>query len=611
MKLWLLIIISLLALGCNTSSTPSSANSDNDTETLNPETTDNTNGNDDSPSEADNPMGEEPVEPIDEPAPTTSQADGVILLSQDFAGLADGSPWPGWVPANNSPVTFSEIQNERACLEGPEYIQGVPVNGYPINTSEGVLARMIYPGLSARDVDMYVKVQYENFHHQGIGLYGRQNGGFLTTTAPLGQGYVLFLEGGFQKCLGLWYELAGIEEIHECEFAWNALGLTQPELDEGTFPDNPIFHMRHQIEQISATETIQRGKIWLEGTDEPTEWHIISDANPDGAPVANPMAIPALNNLEAGFALDLFNYTDNDNLSLRACFDEIIISDLHPDPINGIDPVSFITGGFGFTEGPVWHADTQKLWFTDITNDRIHQLDPSDDSISLIRDTQIPPRHGNGLALNNSGDLLICEMSSQAIIQRMNDGSETTLADLWMGNAFNSPNDLVMANDNTLYFTDPTYGTLFNGALIQNLGFRAVYRRANDGTLSIVADDFVEPNGIALSPQHDRLYVSDYSASQVRAFTINPDGSTTEIIGTGFPLALGGGGDGMAIDKVGNIYVATNAGVSVYDKRGISWGLITVPETTTNVAFGGADLQTLYITAGSSLYRVQVNVPGL
>ncbi len=160
-----------------------------------------------------------------------------------------------------------------------------------------------------------------------------------------------------------------------------------------------------------------------------------------------------------------------------------------------------------------------------------------------------------------------------------------------------------MKQDGNLYFTDPAYGGNPNV-----LGFQGVFRVAPGGGLSLVVDDMTAPNGIALSPDETVLYVTDSEDDYVRRWDVAPDGTPSN------PQKLmdtANGPDGMAVDVAGHLYVTTQKGVEVYLPDGSLHDTISVPEQPANCTFGGADKRTLYITARTSLYRVELNLPGL
>ncbi|HEY6421921.1 MAG TPA: SMP-30/gluconolactonase/LRE family protein [Pseudonocardiaceae bacterium] len=270
----------------------------------------------------------------------------------------------------------------------------------------------------------------------------------------------------------------------------------------------------------------------------------------------------------------------------------------------GRGEVEKVRGGFTFTEGPVWVASKSLLIFTDIPADAIQQLQPPA-TVSVFRQ---PSGESNGLGIDAQGRLVASEGSNRRVSRTLAGGTVVTVADRWQGKRLNSPNDNITRSDGTVYFTDPPYGLPAGQA--RELDFQGVFRVDPAGTLHLESSDMNRPNGIALSPDEKLLYVDDDGADgQVRKFPVRPDGSLGPP--TIFVAATDGGGDGMAVDDAGNLYVTTTAGVRVYRPNGVLWGTIPVPEVPSNCTFGGADRKTLYIRARTSLYRVTLQVPGL
>jgi gluconolactonase len=269
------------------------------------------------------------------------------------------------------------------------------------------------------------------------------------------------------------------------------------------------------------------------------------------------------------------------------------------DPIAGIDPVAEAAGGFAFTEGPVWFEASGKLYFSDIPPGRIHELTPPS-TVVVFRE---PSGNSNGLGIDHNGLLVACEHSGRRVSRTLQSGTVQTIVDAYQGNALNSPNDVIVRSDGNLYFTDPTYGGNPN-----EIGFQGVFRVDPSGAISLVADDMTAPNGIALSPDESVLYVTDSEDDYLRHYTVASDGT----VSGGQKLAdTANTPDGMAVDVAGHLYVATAAGIEVYKSDGMLHGTIGVPEQPSNCTFGGADKKTLYITARTSLYGVELNLPGL
>jgi gluconolactonase len=267
----------------------------------------------------------------------------------------------------------------------------------------------------------------------------------------------------------------------------------------------------------------------------------------------------------------------------------------------------------GTYEGPVWRSATGKLLFSDITTmmmsippSQIHELTPPNTVVPLLADAGT-----NGLALDTAGAVYGCSHKVQGIV-RLDGNVPTTVVGTIDGKRFNSPNDLVMRSDGTGYFTDPDYQL---GDRTSETGTKGVYRFTPAGVASVVDNTFEQPNGITLSPDETVLYVADYPANVVRRFAVAPDGSTSGR--TDFATVMSP--DGFAVDCLGNLYVAsgtpqdmptTGGTVEVFSPAGALLGSVTVAPSASNLAFGGPDGKTLYITAGKALYSLSMNVPG-
>jgi sugar lactone lactonase YvrE len=271
--------------------------------------------------------------------------------------------------------------------------------------------------------------------------------------------------------------------------------------------------------------------------------------------------------------------------------------------------VEKVAGDLGFTEGPVWHRDGYLL-FTDIPNNKIMKWHPKE-GISVYVERS---NAANGLTFDKQGRLIACEHAARRVSARETNDNGTTLVDSFEGKKLNSPNDLAIAKDGSIYFTDPPYGLpkLTEG---KELDFNGVYRLTSQGKLMLLVKDFGRPNGIAFSPDQKTLYIADTEKLHVRAFTVKSDGSITNdrIFGEMKPWApdVKGGPDGMKVDVKGNVYVTGAGGVWVFNSKGKHLGVILTPEIPANCAFGDSDFKTLYITARKSLYRIRLTTPGV
>ena len=271
-------------------------------------------------------------------------------------------------------------------------------------------------------------------------------------------------------------------------------------------------------------------------------------------------------------------------------------------------PLERIGAGLGFTEGPVWCRD--RLLFSDIPRNRIvrWRMLGEGPEITTFRS---PSGNSNGLSLDRSGRLIACEHSTRRVTRTETDGSVSAIAERYQGRRLNSPNDVVVRSDGSIYFTDPAYG-LPRLSVGKELPHNGVYRLAPDGELVLLADDFEGPNGLAFSPDETVLYVDDSARSHIRAFDVSPEGSLSNgrlFIDMRSPEA--GAADGMKVDQQGNVYSTGPGGIWVIAPNGKCLGRLVLPELPANLAWGDADWRTLYLTARSSVYRLRVAVPGV
>jgi gluconolactonase len=265
--------------------------------------------------------------------------------------------------------------------------------------------------------------------------------------------------------------------------------------------------------------------------------------------------------------------------------------------------LELIADGHMFTEGPVWSPEGYLL-FSDIPANIIFRWSEGEQPSAFI----MPSGNSNGLAFDAMGRLLAAEHGNRRVSRRVIGQDAETVADQYQGSKLNSPNDLVVRSDGTIYFTDPPYGIQQNQ---QELDFQGVFRVDPRGAISLVADDFDRPNGIVLSPDELKLYVADTNGEHVRVFDVQPDGSA--VGGDVFiDLAsdLPGNPDGMAVDVFGDLYVSGGGGVRVVTPAGELLGTIDVPESVTNCKFGDPDGQALFITAPPKVYRIRLKVAG-
>lgn len=252
-----------------------------------------------------------------------------------------------------------------------------------------------------------------------------------------------------------------------------------------------------------------------------------------------------------------------------------------------------------FTEGPVWSREGF-LIYSDVPNNRVNRWIPGKGAVSFRENTN----GVNGNAIDAQGRLLSCETRGRRVIRQKKDGEWETLADKFEGKRFNAPNDITVRKDGNIWFTDPAFGEQANN---RELDFYGIYHINPKGELSLVAKPKGRPNGITLSPNGRILYVSNSDERIVYAYDVDGQGrATNERV---FLKDIDGPPDGIRTDEKGNLYVTCNT-LAVYTPQGKLLRAIEMPETPRNCAFGDEDLQTLYITAQTSVYRIRLNVKG-
>ncbi len=263
-----------------------------------------------------------------------------------------------------------------------------------------------------------------------------------------------------------------------------------------------------------------------------------------------------------------------------------------------------------FTEGPLWHAREKYLLFSDMPGDHLRRWSERD-GVTTFRK---PCNKSNGLAWDLQGRLLTCEHASSRLTRTETDGKITVLASHYEGKELNSPNDLAVKSDGTIYFSDPSYGRKEHFGLPRDpeLSFRGVYRLTPDGkTLTLLADDFGQPNGVCFALDEKTLFVNDTDKQHIRAFDVNADGTLTNNRVWAKTMGEGAGApDGMKIDSSGNVYSCGPGGIHVFAPDATCLGVIKVPEYTANFCWGDDDLKSLFITASTSVFRIRVAVPG-
>ncbi|MGB7890640.1 MAG: SMP-30/gluconolactonase/LRE family protein [Microcoleus sp.] len=264
-----------------------------------------------------------------------------------------------------------------------------------------------------------------------------------------------------------------------------------------------------------------------------------------------------------------------------------------------------VAGDFQFIEGPIWHPDGFLL-FSDIPANIIYKF-ASNQQVEVFRR---PSGKANGNTLDKENRLLTAEHENRRVSRTEKDGKVITLADRYEGKRLNSPNDLVVKSDGSIYFTDPSYGVSKEQ---EELGFYGVYRLAPDGKLTLLVKDLVLPNGIAFSPDEQKLYVNNSEAGYIAVFDVKPDGTVTNqrLFAELKDASQSGVPDGLKVDVEGNVYSTGPGGVWIFSPDGKLLGKISVPETATNLAWGESDRKTLYITGSTSLYRIRLKIAGV
>ncbi len=264
-----------------------------------------------------------------------------------------------------------------------------------------------------------------------------------------------------------------------------------------------------------------------------------------------------------------------------------------------------------WAEGPAYFPAARYVVWSDIPNDRMLRYDEATGAVGVFR---APARYSNGNTVDREGRLVSCEQGERRVTRTDHDGSITVLADRYDGKRLNSPNDVVVKSDGSVWFTDPAYGidSDYEGhKAVSEIGACHVYRvEPASGEVRIAAGNFDRPNGLAFSPDERRLYVSDTGAdpSHIRVFEVGADGVLTG--GEVFATCTAGMFDGFRFDDAGRIWTSATDGVHCYDPDGTLLGKVRVPEIVANVVFGGPKRNRLYICATASLYTVLLPVNG-
>jgi gluconolactonase len=294
----------------------------------------------------------------------------------------------------------------------------------------------------------------------------------------------------------------------------------------------------------------------------------------------------------------------------------VVLDDRFQHLFKGSARLEKLAEGCRWAEGPAYFPAGRYLIWSDIPNDRMMRFDETSGAISVFRH---PAGYSNGNTVDRQGRLVTSEHGNRRVTRTEHDGSITVLASHHQGKRLNSPNDVVVKSDGSIWFTDPAYGidSDYEGHKAESeVGACHVYRiDPQTGDVGIAADDFVRPNGIAFSPDESRLYVADTGATHVkdgprhiRVFDVSADGNLSG--GKVFATCTAGLFDGFRLDDAGQIWTSAGDGVHCYDPDGTLIGKILVPEAVANVVFGGPKRNRLYICATTSLYTIMLPVNG-
>ncbi|WP_030865053.1 SMP-30/gluconolactonase/LRE family protein [Streptomyces sp. NRRL S-37] len=278
---------------------------------------------------------------------------------------------------------------------------------------------------------------------------------------------------------------------------------------------------------------------------------------------------------------------------------------------NGDSRLEVLYDGCRWAEGPLYLPAWRQLVWSDIPNDRILRWDEATGTVGVFR---TPAGHSNGNTVDRQGRLVTCEQGNRRVTRTEPDGTVTVLADRYDGKRLNSPNDSVVRSDGTIWFSDPDFGITsdYEGHRAESeIGACNVYRiDPLSGDIHLAADGFEGPNGVVLSPDESRLYVSDSRAARIHTYGIREDGTLSD----GEVFAEGQDGvhfDNIRFDDEGRLWAAAlDDGVHCYDPDGTLIGKLRVPEPVSNIAFGGPKNNRLFITATTSLYSLVMSVTG-
>ncbi len=284
------------------------------------------------------------------------------------------------------------------------------------------------------------------------------------------------------------------------------------------------------------------------------------------------------------------------------------------DLLDEYAPVRQIGSGFIFTEGPIWHPRQQYLLFSDMLGDVRRRWDQSG-----VREVLRPSNKGNGMTYDQQLNLLVCEHTTSSVARFSADGRREVMCSHYEGRELNSPNDICIKSDGSIWFTDPTFGRMphFGVERQVQLGFQGVYRMGphhrpgDDPELMVERTLFTQPNGLCFSPDERKLYVNDTFQHNIRVYDVRED----DALGYGRVFASGivdqvksGVPDGMKCDSAGNVWVTAPGGLWVYSPNGKLVGRVDLPEMAANLHWGGSDWRTLFVCAETSVYAIPTKI---
>jgi gluconolactonase len=290
---------------------------------------------------------------------------------------------------------------------------------------------------------------------------------------------------------------------------------------------------------------------------------------------------------------------------LRADF--VTLDERFAQVARGDDYLERLYDGGRWLEGPVYSPAWRCLLFSDIPNDRMLRWDEVSGQVSVFRQ---PAGYANGHTLDGQGRLISCEQGNRRVTRTEFDGSITVLVSHLDGRRLNSPNDVVVRRDGSIWFTDPPYGITSNyegHAAEQELDGCHVYRISPDGELTVVADDFVRPNGLTFSLDESQLYVVDTPERHIRRFDVKDD---RLLGGEVFAPCEAGMFDGIRLDAMGRVWAAAHDGVHCFDPDGTLIGKLLFPDVVSNLCFGGPKRNRLFVTATTSVYSWLLTTDG-